>query len=241
MFVSVKYLHDDMGVDEKIARFFVDRKVPQDNIFWKKKLLYIGRGNGFISIPVYYDLLFRVGVPREALLSEVHIQFMERVMHFAMMVEHKEITFEEHLSEIQKILRRRIRNKKFYEALLEYLQQPVLKPKGYLGMPIPSLNRADVFLFILCDLPMHDEQIEMAVKLWYALHTSYLLMDDMCDYQADKDDNEENSVIELGDGEEGFDKAFELLKENANTIHGINPVLSAFFEESMARLYDLIP
>jgi len=241
MFVSVKYLHDDMGVDEKIARFFVDRKIPQDNIFWKKKLLYIGRGNGFISIPVYYDLLFRVGVPREALLSEVHIQFMERVMHYAMMVEHKEITFEEQLSEIQKILRRRIRNKKFYEALLEYLQQPVLKPMSYLGMPIPSLNRADVFLFILCDLPIDDQQIEMAVKLWYALHTSYLLMDDMCDYQADKDDNEENSVIELGDGEQGFDKAFELLKENANTIHGINPVLSAFFEESMARLYDLIP
>ena len=32
MFISVKHLHDDMGVDEKIARFFVDRKVPQNNV-----------------------------------------------------------------------------------------------------------------------------------------------------------------------------------------------------------------
>ncbi len=28
MFVSVKSMHDNMGVDEEIARFFVDRKVP---------------------------------------------------------------------------------------------------------------------------------------------------------------------------------------------------------------------
>ncbi|MBS1599599.1 MAG: hypothetical protein JST75_15345 [Bacteroidetes bacterium] len=241
MYVSFKYLHDDMGVDEKIGRFFVDRKIPSDNIFWKKRLLYIGRGNGFISIPVYYDLLFRIGVPQELLLAEQHVQLMEKIMHYAISVEHLVIGFKEQLSEISALLRGRIKNEKFYSELLAYLHQPVLKPAGDLGMQIPSLNRADVFLFILCDLPLTDEQMHKAIKYWYALHTSYLLMDDMYDYKSDKDAKEENAVIELGDGELGFEKAFGLLKGNTETLRIINPSLASFFEESMTRLYDLIP
>jgi hypothetical protein len=201
----------------------------------------VGRGNGFISIPVYYDILFRLGVAREALLSESHVQFMEQLMHYAMRVEFKEISFEEQLSAIKKLLSGRIQNEKFYHELVSYLEQRVLMPMGNLGMPVPSLNRADVFLFILCDLPVSDQQIKMAIDYWYALHTSYLLMDDMCDYKSDKEDNEENSVIELGDEEAGFEKAFEILRTNRKNIQSLNPVLADFLEESMTRLYDFIP
>lgn len=240
MFVSVKYLHDEMGVDEKIARFFVDRKIPENNSFWKKRLLYIGRGNGYISIPAYYDLLFRLGVSRDILLNETHVQFMEWVMHYAILVELKQISFNEQLSQITKLLTGRIKDEKFFHELIGYLEQPILKPLGYLGKEVPSLNRADVFLFILCDLPLSEEQIRKAVESWYALHTSYLLMDDMCDYNSDKEKQEENSVIELGDGDKGFEKAFERLKTNFEVMRNINPVLADLFEQSAARLHEFI-
>src|SRR5215467_5531368 len=140
MFVSVNRLHDRMGVDSDIARFFVDRKVPTDNAFWRKRLLYVGRGNGFISIPVYYDLLFRLGVPKEILLSEAHVQLMERIMHYAILVEFSEINFLQQLKEIENLLSNRIQNQKFFDKLNSYLNQPILKPIGILGMPIPALN-----------------------------------------------------------------------------------------------------
>lgn len=213
MFVSVQQLHHSVGVDEKIARFFVDRKVPADNIFWKNKLLYVGRGNGYISIPVYYDILFRMGIPVSLLLAESHIQFMERVMHFAILVEYKKISFEQQLQQIEQLLAGRVKNKPFFDELTHYLRQPVLRPVGKLGMPVPSLNRADVFLFVLCDLPLTDHQIDLAIEYWYGLHTSYLLMDDIHDYRMDKQEREENSVMELGDGDLGFDRALAILKK----------------------------
>jgi len=230
-----------MGVDSDIARFFVDRKVPTDNAFWRKRLLYVGRGNGFISIPVYYDLLFRLGVPKEILLSEAHVQLMERIMHYAILVEFSEINFLQQLKEIENLLSNRIQNQKFFDKLNSYLNQPILKPIGILGMPIPALNRADVFLFILCDLALNEEQVTQAILYWYALHTSYLLMDDMYDYKMDKQEKEENSVIELGDGEAGFESAFQILKANIETLRSVNSTLADYFEEAMVSLYDLIP
>jgi len=241
MFISVEQLHNSVGVDETIARFFVDRKLPVNNAFWRNKLLYIARGNGYVSIPVYYDILFRLGIPRELLLSETHVQLMEQIMHYAIMVEFQEISFDQQLNEIKSLLSNRVKDEKFYNDLLNYLNQPVLKPLKKFGMTIPALNRADVFLFILCDISLSKQQTDLAVKYWYALHTSYLLMDDMYDYKTDKHDKEENSIIELGDGEPGFEKAFEILKKNATTLHAINPTLANYFEASLEGLYNLIP
>jgi hypothetical protein len=240
MYISVKILHNQMGVDETIARFFVDRKIPDDNIFWKKRLLYISTGNGYISIPVYYDLLFRLGVSKQILLEESHVVLMERIMHFAMQVEYYELSFAEQIKSISHLLEGRIRNQDFYDKLIPYLLQPVIKPDGELGMVVPSLNRADVFLFILCDLSLSKEQTSLAVKYWYPIHTSYLLMDDIYDYKSDKESNDENAVIQLEEGEEGFDKAFKMVNDNIELLRPINPQLSNYFETSMAELRKFI-
>jgi len=240
MYISVNHLNKNLGVDETIARFFVDRKVPEDSVFWKNRLLYVGRGNGYISIPVYYDILFRIGLPKELLLEEAHIHFMEQVMHYAMLVEFREIIFPFQLQKIKELLANRIKNRSFYDELLEYLSKPVLLPKGRLGMTVPSLNRADVFLFILCDLPLTELQMDQAIAYWYALHSSYLLMDDIYDFKMDQQEKEENAVIELGGEQEGFEKAFSMLDENFRKIKVINPSLSQYFEESMEGLHDLI-
>src|ERR1700753_4240333 len=104
MFISVRNLHKNMGVDETIARFFVDRKVPPDNSFWRNRLVYISRGNGYISIPVYYDMLYRLGVPKELIMEESHVRFMEGIMHYAILAEFNEISFRQQLEEILKLL-----------------------------------------------------------------------------------------------------------------------------------------
>ena len=97
LFISVQQFERNMGVNKTIGRFFVDRKLPENNSFWKGRLLYIGFGNGYVSIPVFYDILFRLGLPLEVLLDEQHIQFMEQLMHFAILHEKNEITVAEEL------------------------------------------------------------------------------------------------------------------------------------------------
>jgi hypothetical protein len=241
MYISVSHLNHNLGVDESLARHFVDRRVPENNIFWEGRLLYIGRGNGYVSIPVYYDLLLRIGLSRELMLAERHLEFMERVMHFAILVEYNQMSFADQLEAIKHLLIGRVQQEAFLAELLSYLEQPVLKPMGRLGKAVPALNRADVFLFILCDLPMSNAQLELAIRYWYGLHTSYLLMDDIYDYKMDKQEKEESSIIELGDNKAGFDKALEMIQENSTLLREINPVLSSHFEKRIANLHDLIP
>ncbi len=108
-------------------------------------------------------------------------------------------------------------------------------------MDFPALNRADVFLYILCDLPLSEMQWQQAIRYWYALHPSYLIMDDIRDYSSDKENGEENVVVDMGEGPEGFDKAFEMLKKNSSTIQEINPVLAVYLLEYEEDLREFIP
>jgi len=241
LFLSVTQLEKDMGVNKTIGRFFVDRKPPENNSFWKGRLLYIGLGNGFVSIPVFYDILYRIGIPMEVLLEEKHILFMEQLMHYAILQEKSEISISEELSCIRGLLKNRIKDPALYEMLNSYLDQPVLKPLGLFGLIHPSLNRADVFLYVLCDLPLTEEQWKLATRYWYALHPSYLIMDDIRDYADDKEAGEENVVIDLGDGAEGFEKTFEMLYRNCETMKEINPTLSEFLLSYEEKLREYVP
>jgi hypothetical protein len=241
MFISVNQLEQEMGVDKRIGRFFVDRKIPENNSFWKGKLLYISFGNGYLSIPVYYDMLRRIGLPMEKLLDEKHIDFMERLMHFAILHERTEINFTEELAGIRNMLEGRIHDIDFYSALNLYLDQPVLRPLGPFGLNFPSLNRADVFLFVLCDLPLNKDQWGKAIRYWYALHPNYLIIDDIRDFDKDRENGEENVVIDLGGGSAGFEKTLEIFCKNCETIREINPVLASFLLNYEERMREGIP
>lgn len=240
MFISANQLHREMGVDLPIARFFVDRAVPENNSFWKGKLLYIGFGNGYVSIPVYYDLLFRLGLPLDLLLSEEHILFMEKLMHYAIQQERKEISVKEELMVIRELLSGRIKNVTYYDALNAYTDQPVLQPLRPFGLKLPALNRADVFLYVLCDLPLTVKQWEQAIRYWYALHPTYLIMDDLRDYEKDKEQGEENVVIEWGDGPGGFQQAMDIIRTNCETLEEVNPVLAEFLLSYDEDLLEMI-
>jgi hypothetical protein len=240
VFISVNQFEREMGVNKTIGRFFVDRKPPENNSFWKGRLLYISFGNGFVSIPVYYDILYKIGVPLEILLSESHILFMEKLMHHAIQQEKEEISKKEELDSIRDMLKGRIKNPDYYTALSQYLDQPMLRPMGLFGLLHPSLNRADVFLYVLCDLPLTDTQWERALKYWYALHPTYLIMDDVRDFTKDREEGEENVVIDLGEGAEGFEKTLALYRRNCEILEEINPLLAQFLINSEEDLLTII-
>jgi hypothetical protein len=241
MFISVRQLEEEMGVDKRIGRFFVDRKVPESNSFWKDRLLYISFGNGFLSIPVYYDILYRIGVPIEKLLDEKHIEFMEQVMHFAILHERNEISYNEELESIRTLLNGRVQDMEYYNKLNNYLDQPKQFPLGPFGLNSPSLNRADVFLYILCDLPLSKIHWEKATRYWYSLHPTYLIMDDICDYEKDCENNENNIVSDLGGGVDAFEKTFELFRKNCETLGKLNPLLGEFLLRYEEGLREKIP
>jgi hypothetical protein len=241
VFISVNQFEREMGVNKTIGRFFVDRKPPEDNSFWKGRLLYISFGNGFVSIPVYYDMLNRLGLPLDILLNEEHIGLMEKLMHYAILQEKKQISISEELDFIRGLLKGRIKNNDYYESLDLYLSQPVLKPMGSFGLPFASLNRADVFLYVLCDLPLSETQWNAAIRYWYALHPSYLIMDDVRDYTKDQDEGEENVLIDLGGGQEGFDKTLEMYRRNCEILNEINPLLAQFLLNSEEDLMAYVP
>ena len=71
----------------------------------------------YVSIPVFYDILFRLGLPLDVLLDEQHIQFMERLMHFAILQEKNEITVTEELKCIRTFLKNRIQDQNHYDSL----------------------------------------------------------------------------------------------------------------------------
>jgi hypothetical protein len=190
---------------------------------------------------VFYDILFRIGLPMDLLLEENHIQFMEQLEHFAMLQEKNKISKTEERKNVRDMLDGRVKNAVKYEALNQYIDQTVLIPMGDFGTSLPSMNRADMFLYVLCDLPLNEKQWQQALRYWYALLPSYLIMDDIRDYAEDKSLGEENVVLDFGGGAEGFDKAFKLLQDNADVLQEINPQLGEYLKDCEEKLRGFVP
>jgi len=163
---------------------------------------------------------------------------MEQVMHYAILHERNEISIAEELASIRRLLHGRVKDIEYYTELNNYLNQPKLTPLGAFGLTSPSLNRADVFLYTLCDLPLSKLQWEKAIRYWYALHPTYLIMDDIADLEKDRENKEDNVVIDLGGGAEAIERAFEMYRKNCACLEELNPVLSAYLlgeEEKLRR------
>ena len=76
------------------------------------------------------------------------------------------------------------------------------------------------------------------IRYWYALHPSYLIMDDIRDYTKDKEDGEENVVIDLGDGRKDLKRHLNSCRKTAK-LEEINPLLAQFLGNSEEDLKNL--
>jgi hypothetical protein len=235
MFTSKEHLHFNLGVDMEIAAFFVDRKVPSNNMYWKNRYLYVAGGTGFLFIPLFFDLQYRMGVDKRHILDENYIQLMEDVLDSAARYEFEQISFEEHIRSCMQLMKNKIKNESLYNDLVTYFKNENLEPYKNIGTFSKALNRGDSFLFSLCFLDLPKHITDSIIEKWYALVPSFLLMDDIMDLKVDKEQQQENSISDFGEGNAGVESAIDFLRAKFAQLKSANNMLGAFFENSLER------
>jgi len=236
MFLTAHSLVQEFGIDENIAKFFVDREPPKDNLYWKDKLLYIRPQPGYIFLPLIVDLFYKSGIPVNELLSEKFISVLEQIGHYAAQEEFDLITKQEAIEACKKIVSD-ISDHVFLQEVTSYLDD---NPNtiSTLTTPFKALHRGDLFLYSLGVLPCDEQKRLQLVETWFALISTLLLLDDSEDYDADLKNGDENAFIESGANQEGFDKIKALLAKNLNHLTSINAAMANGLHQKFIALAD---
>lgn len=231
-----------MGINSEIAHYFAnERKVPVENAFWKNKRIYLSSGFGFLTIPLIFDLIHKAGVPISSLLTDKHVSLMERGFDKLKLYENNDITYPEFLNECGKLLNG--------EVIQEHLATDLFavfsgKPTQYFTFETThkALARSDSFLFTLVDLDVSDEWVTSFLPIWYSLARPILLLDDFKDLEDDRAQNDENTIIELGNDRSAIQKAYEMGLQDCERLEAINVKLAKYMRQILkeALLFDHI-
>ncbi len=198
MFISTGYLGIQYGVDNKIAKFFVDREPPANNLYWKDKYLYLRPSPGYLFIPLIVDILFRLGIDRQQLLSDEFIHCLEQTGHISALEETKQISNTEAIQQCIALARESCKNESWLNSVIDYFRGTADNLFISIATPFKALHRGDVFLFSLSALDYPEELFEKIAKYWFALISTLLLLDDAEDIEDDRVNNEENAFLESG-------------------------------------------
>lgn len=226
MFTSKEDLKLSYGIDMEIGKFFVDRKVPENNLYWKDRLLYINPMPGYLFIPIYTDIEYRLGISKSELLSEEHISFMESIMHCIARQEFSALSQKQHVRECIEITRAVCRNEKLMGQLQRYFEGERVIDGISFGMPYQALNRVDTYLFTLCFFEFDDNTKKKLIDGWHALMGFYLITDDLDDISDDINENEENTIVEAGLSDSGAKAVENIMQQTYLTMNAINPVFA---------------
>lgn len=228
MFLTKHDLKLSYGVDLEIGAFYVDRRLPADNLYWKDRTIYIPGASGYVFMPIFSDLLFRTGANKQQLFSEELVGLQEKILHSAARLEHELIDWGAHVQECIKLTVPFVQRSDLFDELGEYLLQakPLALEGGRLGREFPSLNRADTYLFSLACVEGDTLNEDEAIASWYALITHFLLMDDLADIREDLQSGAENAVIQAGFHEEGIRKIEQLVDRSIVDMQRVNPIMA---------------
>lgn len=226
MFISTSFLEINYGIDGKIARFFVDREPPADNLYWQGKLLYLRPSPGYLFIPLIVDLLYKLGIDSQQLLSEKFAAIIEQVVHISALEETKKISAEEAVKKCEELIKDSCSDKDWYNNLVDYLTGKLPNFFTVLSAPFKALQRGDLFLFAVCALRFPTELSEKIAEQWFALISTLLLLDDAEDIKADKETGDENAFLESGMTAEGLKKIEELVNSSLKKINALNPAMA---------------
>lgn len=227
MVVTAHMLHHDMGVDEEIANYFANqRPVPQQNLFWQGKHIYLSAGFGTLTIPLVYDLQFKMGVDKADLLHDTHVTLMEAGFDLLSRYESGFIDLPGFLQTCKLLLADKVKQQHLAEDLFSFLSGNMPAYFEFDRQHL-SLARSDMFLFTLTDLNVSDEWVKVFLPYWYAVARPILIMDDFVDLEDDRLTGEkENIIIELGNNPEAIYKAFELGMDDLHRLATINEKLA---------------
>ncbi|MFN5423077.1 MAG: hypothetical protein ACK5AO_07415 [bacterium] len=228
MFLTKDDLKLAYGVDLEIGEVYVNRRVPADNLYWKNRTIYIPGSPGYIFMPIFADVLYRCGADKDIILTDHFIGIAEQILHSAALLEHKQITWQEHVHHVQNMILPVIKNQSLFQELSNYLNQdsPHKLIGSSLGTEFSSLNRADSYLYCLCCIEPTTLNLEKALQGWYALMTYFLILDDLADIKEDLKKAEENVLIDAGLNETGVKKVNTMIEESMMVMQSINPVMA---------------
>lgn len=231
MVVTSQKLSSELGIDSDIANFFAnDRNVPENNLFWKNKRIYLSAGFGFLTIPFAFDLMFKAGISKDHLLNDEHVTLMEQGFDCLKRYEEKAITLEQFTNECKTLLNGKIKQPKLAADLFNIL---IGKEDNYFFFETKhkALARSDSFLFTLVDLELSDEWVANFLPYWYSLARPILLLDDFKDLETDRANNEtENTIIELGNNGEAVKAAFNIGISDTEILGTLNPKLGKYIQ-----------
>lgn len=238
MFLTRDDLKLSFGVDLEIGEAFINRTVPVENLYWENRKIYIPSSPGYYFMPIYADMLFRLGVDKSMLLSDNQFRLNETILHEAAMVEYQHITWIEHAEKLCKMVQPYVLQMELFQELKAYLVQkkPVQKTGSRLGTPFPSLNRADSYLFSLTALKSSRFNLQLALAGWYALMTYFLILDDLSDIQEDLMNNEENTIVDAGLNSGGLHTIQFMIDQSIAVMKVINPVIANRIDHSVSQI-----
>jgi hypothetical protein len=238
MFLTRDDLKLSYGVDLVIGDAFINRAVPVDNLYWQNRKIYIPGSPGYYFMPIYADMLFRLGIEKSVLISDNHFKLNELILHEAAMVEHKHCTWIEHAEKLSTIIQPYAVQTELFQELKAYLVQekPVQQSGTRLGTPFPSLNRADSYLFTLTALKDTRFNLQLALAGWYALMTYFLILDDLADIQEDLLNNEENAIVDAGLNSSGLHAIQLMIDQSIAVMKVINPVIANRIDHRVSQI-----
>lgn len=220
-----------MGINSEIAHYFANvRKVPAENAYWRNKKVYISFGLGFQAIPFMFDLVHKCGISTDILLQEDHITLMEEGFDKVGLYENNEISFGEFLSQCKELLHGRIIQFHLAADLFAVLSNNGTKYFEF-ETKHKALARSDSFLFTLVDLDLSDEWVKNFLPLWYSLARPILLLDDFKDLEEDRQKQDENMILELGDDANAVMQAYDFGMRDLTKLATVNPKLAGYIED----------
>jgi len=236
MFLSADELKLAYGVDLRIGKVYVDRKVPVGNAYWEGRRLYMPPVTGFLFMPIFSDLCRRCGLPLETLLSEAYLRLAEGILASAARLEAGTLTWDEHVAECLHLPGPTPANPAVLADLTHYLQGDLAKASVALGTPYPSLNRADTYLVLLCAIPFDAHAWVAVTRAWYALMAYFLILDDLADIREDLQEQQENALVDAGLTEEGVAGIQALIDSSCEEMERINPVMANRMDHKRSTL-----
>lgn len=239
MFVSASFLAINYGVHDQIAQFFADREPPANNLYWHEKLMYLRPTPGYLFIPTMVDILHRIGISRETLLSDNYLDVMEAIGHISAKEESNQVTHAEAVEECISLVKDNHVNESYYQALVDYMRGGSNNFIASMATPFKALHRGDMFLFSACVLDFDDEQARKIIEYWFALISSFLLLDDADDLEIDRQSGDENAFLESGLDKAGIEKIKGMLSSNLNVLKQLNPSLALTIDKQFIKMAEL--
>ena len=231
MVITARILQDRYGIDEQIAVYFAnERAVPVNNRFWQNKRIYLSVGFGFLTIPFGFDLMHKAGIPKELLLNDEHVSLMEQGFDRLKRYEAREYNLDEFVNACKHLLDGKTKQTKLALDLFAFVTGQATSFFDF-ETKHKALARSDSFLLTLVDLELTDEWVKQFLPYWYSLARPILLLDDFKDLEEDRQTNDENTIIELGNNADAIRKAYELGMNDIQVLAQLNEKLAKRMKE----------